>query len=745
MARRRPGVSINRSRPSAGCASCIARGYRRCCCPFLPRYLICVSYRSAIFSRACAIFAPLWEKFPLRLTFHSKAHSDKYRPDIDGLRAVAVLPVLFFHAQFPGFAGGYVGVDIFYVISGYLITSLIAKDVLVGTFSFSSFYERRIRRIFPALFGVLFFCVLVAAILFAPNDFLGFAKSMIAMTFFASNIYFKRIARTDGYFDHTSESQTLLHTWSLSVEEQFYLLFPAALFLLARWAKGRLAGCLIFLASISFLINIWATHYRPVTAFYFLIPRAWELLLGAVLAMKVLPPINSRLWREVAALFGLALIGCAVSLFNKDTSFPGVNALFPCLGAALIIYAGENGDSYTKGALSFGPLVFIGVISYSLYLWHWPLIVFARYFSAGDLTSFQKTVALLLSAALAFISFEFIEGPFRGRESTFSGRQIFALGLAASMVSLAVGFTIYLHKGFPGRYNSATRQLVLENTERKEDFQEVCGSWRTEIRSMSDIHFCTLGPDTSRKVMFWGDSHVQQLYPLIKQLRDSGKFGDLGVLMAIANGCAPAEHLNTIEKGYHCDSFAHFAKIRAEEADVDTVFIGFNTWWAVNRFLCPSVDGQCVGTISVEEARRRVLQELAELFQRLTAEGKKVIISLPFPMYDKSIPDLEIRNAVFGRFGLAGVAKDITVPIMRDDLSAMAKSAGATIFDPRESLCDRQSCITELNGVSIYMDDNHIAASQIHLLEDNFKQALQSVLPQATHQVGDNSAPYRSQ
>jgi peptidoglycan/LPS O-acetylase OafA/YrhL len=686
------------------------------------------------------IFALLSEKFPLRLTFQSKAHSDKYRPDIDGLRAVAVLPVLFFHARFPGFTGGYVGVDIFYVISGYLITSVIAKDVLRGTFSFTSFYDRRIRRIFPALFGVVLFCIVAASILFAPNDFLGFAKSLIAMTFFASNIYLKRVARMDGYFDRTSESQVLLHTWSLSVEEQFYLFFPAALLLLAKWAKGRLATWLIFLTTISFLINIWATHYKPISAFYLLIPRAWELLMGALLAVRVLPPLNSRVWREVAGLSGLVLIVCAVCLFNKDTSFPGVNALFPCLGAALIIYAGENGDSCAKGALSFAPLVFIGVISYSLYLWHWPLIVFARYFAAGDLTNFQMTIALLLSGVLAFISFEFIEGPFRGRESPFSRRQIFSLGLAASMLSLAVGFAVYLHHGFPGRYNSATRQLILENTERKEDFQESCGNWKTEIRSMADIHFCSLGRNTARKIMFWGDSHVEQLYPLIKQLHDSGKFGDLGVLIAISYGCAPAEHLNPIKKGYHCDSFFHFAKLRAEEADVDTVFIAFNTWWAGYEFLCPSVDGQCVGTISVEEARRRVLQELTEFIQRLTAQGKKVIVSLPFPVYDKSIPELEIRNAIFGRFGLAGVANDITLPVMRDDISEMARSTGATIFDPRESLCDRQSCITELNGISIYRDDNHIAASKIYLLEDNFKEVLQSVLPQGTPQVANISS-----
>ena len=182
------------------------------------------------------------------------------------------MPVLFFHAQVPGFAGGYVGVDIFYVISGYLITSVVLKDVLQGSFSFASFYERRIRRIFPALFGVLFFCVVAATILFSPSDYVRFGKIMIATTFFASNIYLKLIARADGYFDHTSESQALLHTWSLSVEEQFYLFFPAMLLLLAKWAKGRLAGCLILLSSLSFLVSIWLTHRSPVSAFYLLIP-----------------------------------------------------------------------------------------------------------------------------------------------------------------------------------------------------------------------------------------------------------------------------------------------------------------------------------------------------------------------------------------------------------------------------------------------------------------------------------------
>jgi peptidoglycan/LPS O-acetylase OafA/YrhL len=212
---------------------------------------------------------------------------------------LAVIPVLLSHAKVAGFSGGYVGVDIFYVISGYLITFLIQRDMAVGKFPFVSFYDRRMRRIFPALFGVMAFCTLAAAVLFVPRDFLSFGKSMIAMAFFASNIFFKRNAGIDGYFGPKSDSQVFLHTWSLSVEEQFYLLFPAALLLLIRRAKGRAAGYLFLVAIISFLLSIWATKCQPLGAFYILIPRAWELLIGSLLAMKAVPPLNQRVSREI--------------------------------------------------------------------------------------------------------------------------------------------------------------------------------------------------------------------------------------------------------------------------------------------------------------------------------------------------------------------------------------------------------------------------------------------------------------
>ena len=622
----------------------------------------------------------------------------------------------------------FVGVDIFYVISGYLITSLINQEIELEKFSVISFYERRIRRIFPALFAVLGFCALAACTLFSPKDLLVFGKSVIATTLFVSNVFFKHQAGRGGYFDSTSDLQVLLHTWSLSIEEQFYLLFPATLLLLKRIAKKeRLNAVLSVITLGSFLISAWATQHRPLTAFYILVPRAWELLVGALLAIRAVPPLRRQASREITGFVGLGLIGVAVFFFSKDTLFPGLAALLPCLGAWLIIYSGETGPSWMKSLLSVRPLVFVGLISYSLYLWHWPILVFSRYFSAGELSSSETTIAVFLSLAMAVVSFECIEKPFRGK-STVNRRGIFALGIVSSAISLAIGFVMYSEHGLPGRYDDGTRQLIAENAERKDNFIEECGNWRKEIRNVSDIEFRHMEPTSPgpnpKVIMFWGDSHVQQLYPLIKKLHDRGELQEYEALLAVSNGCPPTEHLNRIEKGFYCDSFAKFALLRAEQDDVSTVFIGFNTWFATHQDICPSVDGKCTAILPLEETRQLFLDELFRHIKSLKSRGKRVIVSLPFPMFDKSIPDLEIRNAVFSRFGLGGVAKDITLPSFRGQVASAARRAGAEIFDPRESLCHNQECITQVDGISIYKDDNHIAAGQIDILENNFKAVL---------------------
>ena len=659
-----------------------------------------------------------------RLSLQSKlAHSSTYRPEIDGLRALAVLSVLLFHAAVPGFSGGFVGVDIFYVISGFLITSIIAKDVAVGKFSFVSFYDRRIRRIFPALFGVVLFTLLASVLFLAPKDFATFGKNLVAMTFFVSNIFFKREGAVGGYFDDSSNSQVLLHTWSLSVEEQFYLFFPTALILLSRFAKKRSREFLALAVVVSFAINIWATHTHPRSAFYLLIPRAWELLLGSLLALKAVPPLTNRLAREVASLLGLGLIFWAVFVFNPETAFPGYAVLLPCLGVWLIIYASEHGFCFVRSLLSLKPLVAIGVISYSLYLWHWPIIVFSKYLSAGNLSLLTTVLVLLSSLLLAFFSYEFIESPFRGSDSPISRRQVFSFGLAATALSALLGFVIYTTQGVPGRFDSQTLQRIAANLERKTDYQEVCSNWKTRINSLADIGSCSFGSPSSQKIMYWGDSHVQQLYPLVKKIYDSGVLPGRGIVFVISNGCPPVQHLNRPLGEFHCDSFSRYALLRAEQPDVDTVFIAFAA--VPSSVFCTSVDDHCLANLSPEESRIRVLQELTANIQELKLHGKRVILSLPFPLFDKSVPDLEIRNAILHRFGFSSVAREISFPAMRQQIISVAQQTGAEIFDPRKSLCSPISgCMSESNGVSIYKDHSHLVASQIGLLQPELESIL---------------------
>src|SRR5436309_10032587 len=261
----------------------------------------------------------------------------KYRSDIDGLRAIAVVPVVLYHAGVQSFAGGFVGVDVFFVISGYLITALVASEVRGGHFSLVRFYERRIRRIFPALFTVVAFSCVTASFFFMPMDFKRFGASVAAMTLFASNFLFWR---QSGYFDAAADLKPLLHTWSLAVEEQFYFVFPIVLVWILRLRRNRWQAVIIVSATVSFAWSVWQVAEDPTAAFYLPLARAWELLVGSLLALSIVPAIGRRFWNEAAGIMGIGLIAWSVLRFSAETPFPGINALLPCAGAALIIHSG---------------------------------------------------------------------------------------------------------------------------------------------------------------------------------------------------------------------------------------------------------------------------------------------------------------------------------------------------------------------------------------------------------------------
>src|SRR5215813_12350400 len=298
----------------------------------------------------------------------------KYRADIDGLRAVAVLSVMAFHMELSHFSGGFVGVDVFFVISGYLISAIVFSEISDGTYSITSFYERRIRRIFPALFGMLIVFSACASLYLFTSEMVNYAKSLLAATASVSNFYFWQHS---GYFDSPT-SNPLLHTWSLAVEEQFYILFPLYLWAVRRFYPKHLKLSVGVLVVASLFASAIVVHFNPITAFYMPYTRAWELLTGTLLALGIFPRFSSSWLRNSAALVGMLMIFCSVVTYSPTTLFPGLSALLPCVGAALIIHAGEGGTTLIGRVLSWRPVVFIGLISYSLYLWHWPVILLQK-------------------------------------------------------------------------------------------------------------------------------------------------------------------------------------------------------------------------------------------------------------------------------------------------------------------------------------------------------------------------------
>lgn len=327
-----------------------------------------------------------------------------YRPDIDGLRAIAVLAVVLHHLSAPLLPGGYVGVDVFFVISGYLITSIISREMAEGRFSFASFYERRARRIFPALFAVLAATLVASYALLLPSDMMSTLRAALGTVFFGSNIVFWREMK-EGYFAATDLAlNPLLHTWSLSVEEQFYVFFPVLLLLCYRFTRQQVVPVLLFSAMVSLVGAALLVSSKSVAVFFLSPFRAWELLAGSLLALHTVPPLRSRMLRELIAAAGLLAIVVACFVYDGGTTFPGLAALAPVLGTAALIHAGASGPSLAARLLQLPPMVWVGLISYSLYLWHWPLIVLTRYATGFEPITPHIPMLFVASLVLAYLS-----------------------------------------------------------------------------------------------------------------------------------------------------------------------------------------------------------------------------------------------------------------------------------------------------------------------------------------------------
>lgn len=414
------------------------------------------------------------------------------------------------------------GVDVFFVISGFLITGLILKDLERGQFSIVEFWERRVRRIAPALALVLGAVLVAGWFLFLPQNYRELGRSALAQALLLSNVYFWR---DSGYFAQSAEVKPLLHTWSLAVEEQFYLLFPFLLILLWRWGRQAVAGILILIWIGSFALSVAGTYLQPSAAFYLLPTRAWELLLGALLALLPLRPIRIGWVREGVSWAGLLAILGAVFAYDDATRFPGVAALLPCAGAALVIWTNSPQLTWTGKLLSWRPVVGIGLISYSLYLWHWPVLVFSKYWRLEPLPWHTRVFLLIASVGLAALSWKFVETPFRRRAVLGSRPGVFAFAGMSFGALFATGFAIDWKAGVPSRIRPEVRRYADAST----NAAFLNEYTLSEVRSG---HWAELGQGDKTKpvsIVVWGDSHAMSVMPVMDVMCEEHGVRGLGV------------------------------------------------------------------------------------------------------------------------------------------------------------------------------------------------------------------------
>ena len=431
----------------------------------------------------------------------------KYRPEIDGLRAIAVIPVIFFHAGFEQFSGGFVGVDVFFVISGYLITTIILSEKEQGTFSVVNFYNRRARRILPALFLVMFVSLPFAWFWLFPSDMKDFSQSLVAVSAFSSNILFWQ---ETGYWGVDNELKPLLHTWSLAVEEQYYVLFPIFLIAMWRFRKRWIFGSFILLAIVSLMLSQWGSHNYPTANFFLLPTRAWELAIGASIAFyflykkhTVCALLSHKLVDDILSVIGLFMIGYSVIAFNEATPFPGFYALVPTVGAGLIILFSSK-DTFVGKLLGSKVPVGIGLISYSAYLWHQPLFAFSRHRSLTE-PSEQLFIALsLLTFLLAYLSWRFVEKPFRTK-GIFSDNTIIKFGIIGSILFLSIGLAGHVTNGFDGYTfkNKLTQEVIEAKWKVNYGLSKKCG------RSFQLSPDCRTSEEP--EILIWGDSYAMHL------------------------------------------------------------------------------------------------------------------------------------------------------------------------------------------------------------------------------------------
>jgi peptidoglycan/LPS O-acetylase OafA/YrhL len=625
----------------------------------------------------------------------------QYRPEIDGLRALAVVPVILFHAGFDAFRGGFIGVDVFFVISGYLITTQILTDKRAGKFTIAGFYERRARRILPALFFVMAACLIPAWLWMLPDQQQAFSRSLIAVSAFVSNIYFRNAS---GYFDRLAAEKPLLHTWSLGVEEQYYVVFPIVVVLCWHFGRKRLAWIVGAVAIVSFSLSVWWSNRDPVANFYLAPPRAWELLLGSLVAFASLDvPLHRRLpeWQgDLLSGLGLILIVGSVFFCNESMPFPGIYALPATLGTALVIGFSSRTTRVAR-LLSLQWLVGIGLISYSAYLWHQPLFAFARIMTLDHVEHHVMAMLAVLSLPLAFLTWRLVEVPLR-RRGAFPRKIIFTASAVLSLLFVTAGtlgnsWTAGGDRAYSKRVNCG---LSCE-CEFATDFMPVSA--------------CVTAGDP--RFVVWGDSYAMHLVPalvasdpavrLAQATRSvCGPLIDVGPFISAASFYNRGWAQACIEFNRSVISYVE----RTRSVEIVVLSSPFGQYLGEGGYSLLTPQG--VKAPSLDFA----VERMKATIDALRRAGKRVVLVAPLPRADYNMGDcaerLVLGRPVFGpvdgcRFSRQGYMarhKDVM-----SFLERMEKDDYVRVFTFDEFLCDNERCASTKDGVAIYRDGEHLS------------------------------------
>lgn len=669
----------------------------------------------------------------------------KYRADVDGLRAVAVLLVLLFHAQL-GFSGGFVGVDVFFVISGFLITGLVLKEQQTNGFRLAGFWERRIRRIIPASTAMVIVVLIAGGFILLPTDYANLAKSAIAQQLMLSNFYFWR--HTD-YFDGLIAMKPLMHTWSLAIEEQFYLGYPLLLMAVRRFPRWWKFTGMLIVTIASLALSQWGVDRYPVATYYLMPTRAWELLLGGMICFAPAPTRCKDGFLEMLSWLAIITIFAVGWFYSPNTPCPGIAALVPCGAAAALIYANSLRLTSVGRVLAWRPVVFIGLLSYSLYLWHWPILALLRYWHGPDLSAVACIIALLASSVVAYISWRFVETPFRLR-----GRQTPALWPYLSTGALAlvvVGLSAFIlsTQGYRSRYPNEILSIV--------DGSEVPNGYLTLPEQVRHGELPTLGdkcpPNCELDFVIWGDSHAAAIAPLVDHL---AKKHHLAGAIAAQSGAVPllgvwrpAEGVKGMTKrDWNQDVFQYLC-----DHPVKNVLLASR--WALN--INGRMDGTLDSLIVDGESKARTPAESCEAFVRaldrtigpLEERGTHIWILGQVPLQRGNPP----KRLFYAALDEKGVPKGVTLQQHLDRQANVLKSLsqlknGFTYLDP-VPCCFDGSGYSRIGdgGKSFYFDDNHLSPRGAEvllegLLDDAFtKMAAEktSVVSMDSVRAGSNS------